>query len=89
MNTTSCNIVILGGKLSIDDLNAYLAHAYRRIEQMQKQLAEQLAMERQRLEKSLDVQWEEFKKLEQQVLSQEREKMLAELSVEKMKWVCM
>jgi len=43
-------------KLSEDELNALIAHAHRRIEQLQKQLAEQMSMERQRLTQALELQ---------------------------------
>ena len=37
----------VGKKLTEDELNSLIAHAHRRIEQLQKQLAEQIAMEQQ------------------------------------------
>lgn len=40
-------MIFLGKKLSEDELNSLIAHAHRRIEQLQKQLAEQIAMEQQ------------------------------------------
>ena len=40
-------MIFLGKKLTEDELNSLIAHAHRRIEQLQKQLAEQIAMEQQ------------------------------------------
>lgn len=40
-------VYFLGKKLTEDELNSLIAHAHRRIEQLQKQLAEQIAMEQQ------------------------------------------
>jgi coenzyme F420-reducing hydrogenase delta subunit len=41
--------VFLGKKLTEDELNSLIAHAHRRIEQLQKQLAEQIALEQVRV----------------------------------------
>jgi mitofilin len=48
--------VFLGKKLTEDELNSLIAHAHRRIEQLQKQLAEQIALEQVRIQQSMEQQ---------------------------------
>ncbi len=73
--------------MSEDELNSLIAHAHRRIEQLQRQLAEAQAMETVRIQKALDRQREEDEILTRNRVAQERERMLADKEVEKMKWV--
>lgn len=75
-----------GRKLSDEELNALLAHAYRRIEQIQKELAHQQAMETQRIQQALSDQRDEDELITQARVKQEREKMLDEFTLEKDKW---
>ena len=49
----SAAVLFKAKKLTEEELNALIAHAHRRVEQLQRQLAEQMAMETQRLEKAL------------------------------------
>lgn len=64
-----------------------IAHAHRRIDQLQKQLAEQQLMEQQRTEKALERQKEEDDKLAEQMIAREKDRMAAELDIVKQKWV--
>lgn len=50
------------GKLSADDLNALIAHAHRRIDQLNTELAEQRVREQIHIEAALEQQKEEHKK---------------------------
>ncbi|XP_051898158.1 MICOS complex subunit MIC60 [Pristis pectinata] len=52
----------LTGQLSTDDLNSLIAHAHRRIDQLNRELAEQRVREKQRIEKALEHQKLENKK---------------------------
>ncbi|BFY97796.1 hypothetical protein BsWGS_00836 [Bradybaena similaris] len=74
-----------GKKLSEDELNALIAHAHRRIEQLQKQIAEQLAMERHRLASALETQRQEDLKVANIAIGEERRRILAEFESEKVK----
>ena len=74
-------------KLTEEELNALIAHAHRRIEQLQRQLAEQMAMETQRLEKALTQQQSEDEQLATQKVASEVERLKEEFLVEKEKWV--
>ncbi|XP_059149003.1 MICOS complex subunit Mic60-like isoform X2 [Physella acuta] len=74
-----------GKKLSEDELNALIAHAHRRIEQLQKQIAEQLAMERQRLSAALEAQRLEDLKITDATVAEERMRLQQEFDFEKQK----
>ncbi|XP_072898312.1 MICOS complex subunit MIC60 isoform X1 [Hemitrygon akajei] len=52
----------LTGQLSTDDLNSLIAHAHRRIDQLNRELAEQQVREKQHIEKALEHQKLENKK---------------------------
>ncbi|XP_072432423.1 MICOS complex subunit MIC60 isoform X3 [Chiloscyllium punctatum] len=52
----------LAGQLSTDDLNSLIAHAHRRIDQLNRELAEQHVREQQHIEKALEHQKLEHKK---------------------------
>ncbi len=60
-----------------------IAHAHRRIEQLQRQLAEHQALEQQRMKAALDKKQEEDEKISQDIISLEQEKLRAEFEVEK------
>lgn len=47
---------VLADKLSTDDLNAMIAHAHRRIDQLNRELAEQKATEKQHIALALEKQ---------------------------------
>lgn len=70
------------------ELNSLIAHAHRRIDQLQKLLAEQQVMEQQRIEKSLERQKEEDSKLAEEMLSREKDRWVADLEIVKQHWVC-
>ncbi|XP_041368308.1 MICOS complex subunit Mic60-like isoform X2 [Gigantopelta aegis] len=75
-----------GGKLTEDELNSMIAHAHCRIDQLQKQLAEQLSMEALHIEKAIEEQIKEDEKLASIRLGLELEKMQAEFDVQKDNW---
>lgn len=77
---------LAGGHLTENELNSLIAHAHRRIDQLQKQLAEQQLMEQQRTEKALERQKEEDDKLAEQMIAREKDRMAAELDIVKQKW---
>ncbi|NXR53647.1 MIC60 protein, partial [Hippolais icterina] len=52
----SCPVFPLAGQLSTDDLNSLIAHAHRRIDQLNKELAEQRVREQQHIESALEKQ---------------------------------
>ena len=76
-----------GGKMSEDELNSLIAHAHRRIEQLQRQLAEQHTLERQRGLESLDRQRTEDERLADDHLSFERQQWEEEVNVHRQEWV--
>lgn len=75
-----------GKKLTEEELNTLIAHAHRRIEQLQRQLAEQIAMESQRIEKSLEQQKCEDEKLCNERICCEIDRVKAEFCLEKERW---
>lgn len=63
-------MVSSAGKLSADDLNALIAHAHRRIDQLNRELAEQRVREQIHIETALEQQKLENKKaVERAVIS--------------------
>ncbi|KAJ8317181.1 hypothetical protein KUTeg_005085, partial [Tegillarca granosa] len=75
-----------GKKMSEEELNSLIAHAHRRIEQLQKQLAEQTALEQKRVRESLEQQQKEDEKVATQKVADEAEKLRNEFLIEKEKW---
>lgn len=86
-NMKSAAVLFKAKKLTEEELNALIAHAHRRVEQLQRQLAEQMAMETQRLEKALLQQKSEDEQLAVQKLNAEAESLREEFLVEKERWV--
>nr|KAG5693707.1 hypothetical protein BaRGS_008349 [Batillaria attramentaria] len=78
--------VKLAKKLTEEELNALIAHAHRRIEQLQKQLAEQMAMESERMDRALERQKMEDEKLAVQRVNAEAERLKEIFSLEKQQW---
>lgn len=78
-----------GKKLTEAELNSLIAHAHRRIDQLQKQLAEQIAMETQRTQKAIEQQKAEGENLAADLVKKEVERLQNEFSLEKQKWVRM
>ncbi|XP_052226388.1 MICOS complex subunit MIC60-1-like isoform X1 [Dreissena polymorpha] len=76
-----------GRKMSEEDLNILIAHAHRRIEQLNKQMALQLAMENQRLQQALSDQRDEDEKITQARIQVEQERMRDEFAIQKERWV--
>lgn len=75
------------GQLSADELNSLIAHAHRRIEQLEKQLAEQRTAEQQRVNTALGQLRDENQSLAEERLTHEKEQMHAELERLKRQWV--
>ena len=70
-----------------EELNSLIAHAHRRIEQLQDQLAEQQALEQQRLNKALEIQRLEDKRMTEEEVKREQERLMDDFEVEKSKQV--
>jgi len=79
--------VCVEGQLTADELNSLIAHAHRRIEQLEKQLAEQQTAEQQRVNVTLSQLREENQSLAEERLTHEKEQMRAELEMLKRQWV--
>lgn len=75
-----------GKKLTEEELNSLIAHAHRRIEQLQKQLAEQIALEQQRIQQALEQQIQEDDRLSDQRVANEQQKLKNEFVIQKEKW---
>ncbi|XP_030841188.1 MICOS complex subunit MIC60 [Strongylocentrotus purpuratus] len=70
-----------GKKLTEEELNALIAHAHRRVYQLQKGLAEQQAMEQKRLAAAMEVQKEEDEGVTKSKVMVELERQAADLAV--------
>ncbi|XP_064420533.1 MICOS complex subunit MIC60 isoform X2 [Latimeria chalumnae] len=75
------------GKLSTDDLNSLLAHAHRRIDQLNKQLVEQRVREQQHIEVALENQKLENKKALESAVAKALEHYRVELNIDQEKKV--
>lgn len=76
-----------GKKLSEEELNALIAHAHRRIEQLQRQLAHQMTMEASRIQQACSMQEVEDEKLCCQRIIAEAQHLKEEFDLTKDKWV--
>lgn len=76
-------------QLTEEELNSLIAHAYRRIEQLQKQLVSNQEAEQERLNQALQRQREEDDRLAAERLAREREHLAASVNVTRHKWVSM
>jgi len=79
--------VCVDGQLTADELNSLIAHAHRRIEQLEKQLAEQQSAEQRRVEVALSHHRDETRSLAEERLKQEKQRMQAELEMLNQQWV--
>jgi len=75
------------GRLTADELNSLIAHAHRRIEQLEKLLAEQQSAEQQRLNAALGHHHDESQTLAEERLKEEKQRMQTELEMLKRQWV--
>lgn len=75
-----------GSKLSEEELNALIAHAHRRIDQLQRQLAEQLVSEQLRIDAALEKQREADEKLLEERIKHERERLETDFMLTKDQW---
>ena len=80
----------IDGQLSEEELNMLIAHAHRRVEQLQKQIVDHENTEQQRLRAALEQHREENEKLAAEQVLQERAYLKDNVEVVKQKWVsCM
>ncbi|NXW47423.1 MIC60 protein, partial [Nyctiprogne leucopyga] len=77
----------LTGQLSTDDLNSLIAHAHRRIDQLNKELAEQRVREQQHIESALEKQKLEDKKAFEAAVAKALERHKSEIEMEQEKKV--
>ncbi|GAB0187998.1 MICOS complex subunit MIC60 [Grus japonensis] len=77
----------LTGQLSTDDLNSLIAHAHRRIDQLNKELAEQRVREQQHIESALEKQKLEDKKAFEAAVAKALEHHKSEIEIEQEKKV--
>ncbi|XP_025968584.2 MICOS complex subunit MIC60 isoform X2 [Dromaius novaehollandiae] len=75
----------LTGQLSTDDLNSLIAHAHRRIDQLNKELAEQRVREQQHIESALEKQKLEDKKALEAAVAKALEHHKGEIEIEQEK----
>lgn len=76
-----------GKKLSEEELNSLIAHAHRRIEQLQHQLANHLALEKERIQEALDMQRKADESVCDRRIEDEAQKIRNNVDLEKQKWV--
>ncbi|CAD5118138.1 DgyrCDS6874 [Dimorphilus gyrociliatus] len=74
-------------KMSMDEMHLLLAHSYRRVEQLQEQLAQQQVTEVLRIEEALDKQKISNNDITKKSVERERELLLKEKEREKENWV--
>ncbi|NWI61397.1 MIC60 protein, partial [Calyptomena viridis] len=75
----------LAGQLSTDDLNSLIAHAHRRIDQLNRELAEQRVREQQHIETALEKQKLEDKKAFEAAVAKALERHKSEIELEQEK----
>ena len=75
--------VLLEDHLEEDELNSLIAHAHRRVDQLQRQLAEQQTLEHIRLDRAMERQREEDNILTEEAVQRENERCQAQFVVEK------
>ncbi|NXK57942.1 MIC60 protein, partial [Sylvietta virens] len=75
------------GQLSTDDLNSLIAHAHRRIDQLNKELAEQRVREQQHIESALEKQKLEDKKVFEAAVAKALDRYKDEIELEQEKKV--
>ncbi|NXK47303.1 MIC60 protein, partial [Chauna torquata] len=80
-------LLLASGQLSTDDLNSLIAHAHRRIDQLNKELAEQRVREQQHIELALEKQKLEDKKALEAAVAKALEHHKSEIEIEQEKKV--
>lgn len=76
------------GKLSADDLNSLIAHAHRRIDQLNRELAEQRVREQIHIEVALEQQKLEDQKAQERAVISALEHSREDMRLEQEKKVC-
>ncbi|KFP83379.1 Mitochondrial inner membrane protein, partial [Acanthisitta chloris] len=79
--------IVHAGQLSTDDLNSLIAHAHRRIDQLNRELAEQRVREQQHIETALEKQKLEDKKAFEAAVAKALERHKSEIELEQEKKV--
>jgi mitofilin len=77
---------LIDGQLSEDELNSLIAHAHRRIEQLQKQISDHHDAEQQRLQTALQQQRAECEKLSEDRLERERQLTQNDIGITRQKF---
>ena len=83
-DVTTC---VTGDKMTEDELNSLIAHAHKRISQLQRQLASQQARYQHDLQLALAKQCEEDGQLAAEKVVMEQRRLQEEFQMEKAKWV--
>ncbi|NXB99671.1 MIC60 protein, partial [Orthonyx spaldingii] len=83
----SPSVGLPSGQLSTDDLNSLIAHAHRRIDQLNRELAEQRVREQQHIESALEKQKLEDKKAFEAAVAKALERHKSEIELEQEKKV--
>jgi len=76
------------GQLTTPELNSLIGHAHRRVDQLQRQLVEQTAMEPLRVDAVLDDQRAKDERLMDEEIAHERQRFAAEINKLRDAWVC-
>lgn len=76
------DVICLADKLSTDDLNSLIAHAHRRIDQLNRELAQQKATEKQHIELALERQKLEEKRAFDSAVAKALERHRGEIQAE-------
>lgn len=79
---------MLAGKLSTDDLNALIAHAHRRLDQLNRELAEQRVREQIHIDAALEQQKLEDQKALEKAVSTALQHVKEEARLEQERKVC-
>ncbi|NXX93082.1 MIC60 protein, partial [Centropus bengalensis] len=80
-------VAFISGQLSTDDLNSLIAHAHRRIDQLNRELAEQRVREQQHIETALEKQKLEDKKAFEAAVAKALERHKSQIEMEQEKKV--
>ena len=86
--SVACIRVLESGQLTTPELNSLIGHAHRRVDQLQRQLVEQSAMEPLRAEAALDGQRVKDERLVDEMIAEERQRFELEINRLHDAWVC-
>ena len=77
------------GQLTTTELNSLIGHAHRRVDQLQRQLVEQSALEPLRMECALNEQRASDQRLSDEMITNERQHFTTEITKLHDAWVCL